>query len=204
VKLQSDGKIVVAGFSNIAGNNDFLVVRYNPDGTLDTSFNGTGKVTTAIGGGDDTGVGLALQEDGKIVMAGYSHNGSNYDIAVARYLVLPPDAVTAAATSVTVGQATLNGSVNPKASVTTALFEYGLTTSYGTSVTIPVNTGSSSVPVSAPISGLQANQTYHFRLTATNPVGTTNGADMIFTTGAVGTNRGDRRCQQRHLQWRDH
>jgi uncharacterized delta-60 repeat protein len=43
VKLQSDGKIVVAGLSNIAGNNDFLVVRYNPDGTLDTSFNGTGS-----------------------------------------------------------------------------------------------------------------------------------------------------------------
>jgi hypothetical protein len=127
---------------------------------------------------------LALQQDGKIVMAGYTHNGSNYDIAVARYLVSPPDAVTAAATAVNVGQATLNGSVNPKASVTTALFEYGLTSSYGTSVTVPVSPGSSLVPVSAPISGLQANQTYHYRLAATNPVGTTNGADMTFMTGA--------------------
>jgi uncharacterized delta-60 repeat protein len=204
VKLQSDGKIVVAGFSNIAGNNDFLVVRYNPDGTLDTSFNGTGKVTTAIGGGDDTGVGLALQEDGKIVMAGYSHNGSNYDIAVARYLVSPPDAVTAAATSVTVGQATLNGSVNPKASVTTALFEYGLTTSYGTSVTIPVKpwlclSSQVSTPdirlagesdLSLPVDGDKSGR-YDERC----------GHDVHHWRG--GTNRGNRRCQQCHPQWRD-
>ena len=47
-----------------------------PNGSLDTSFNGTGKVTTAIGSGNDRGLALALQPDGKLVVAGRSNNGS--------------------------------------------------------------------------------------------------------------------------------
>jgi uncharacterized delta-60 repeat protein len=50
VTMQSDGKIIVAGDSFIdSSNNDFAVVRYNANGTLDTSFNGTGKTTADIG-----------------------------------------------------------------------------------------------------------------------------------------------------------
>ena len=82
--IQSDGKIVVAGYSSIGGYDNFALIRYNPNGSLDTSFNGTGKVTTAIGSVHDRGNSVAIQSDGKIVVAGYSQN-SNYDFAVVRY-----------------------------------------------------------------------------------------------------------------------
>jgi uncharacterized delta-60 repeat protein len=84
--LQPDGKVVVAGSSfNLATAQDFTLVRYSPDGSLDTSFNGTGKVTTAIGSGLDAAQAIALQPDGKLVVAGYSSNGFNFDFALARY-----------------------------------------------------------------------------------------------------------------------
>ena len=85
VAVQSNGKIVVAGFAYNGSNNDFAVMRYNADGSLDTSFDGDGKVTTSIGSADDYGQSVAIQSDGKIVVAGYSSNGSNNDFAVVRY-----------------------------------------------------------------------------------------------------------------------
>jgi uncharacterized delta-60 repeat protein len=84
VAIQSDGKIVAAGIAVTGTNHDFGVVRYNANGTLDTSFNGTGKVTTAIGSSTDDGRAVAIQLDGKIVVAGNSF-GTNDDIALVRY-----------------------------------------------------------------------------------------------------------------------
>jgi len=81
--LQNDGKILVAGCS-LGSNQDFAVVRYNPDGTLDTGFGSGGKVITPVGSSDDFGRAMALQNDGKILVAGHSL-GSNYDFAVVRY-----------------------------------------------------------------------------------------------------------------------
>ena len=72
VAIQSDGKIVAAGYSDNGSNYDFALVRYNTDGSLDTSFDSDGKVTTAIGSGDDAAYSVAIQSDGKIVAAGYS------------------------------------------------------------------------------------------------------------------------------------
>ena len=86
VVLQSDGKIIVAGFSNGA-TRDFAVVRYNANGSLDTSFDTDGIVTTPIGSGTDEANSVVLQSDGKIIAAGYSHNGANNDFAVVRYSV---------------------------------------------------------------------------------------------------------------------
>ncbi|MDZ8096182.1 MAG: DUF4347 domain-containing protein, partial [Nostoc sp. DedQUE05] len=78
VALQTDGKIIVAGDSN----GDFALVRYNTDGSLDTSFNSNGKVTTDLGLlSIDIGYSLAIQADGKIIVAGT--NGT--DFALARY-----------------------------------------------------------------------------------------------------------------------
>jgi uncharacterized delta-60 repeat protein len=85
IALQPDGKIVVAGASSNGSNDDFALARYNPDGSLDTTFDGDGKVTTAVGSGGDVAYAVALQADGKIVVAGSSHNGSNLDFAIARY-----------------------------------------------------------------------------------------------------------------------
>ena len=78
--LQPDGKLVVAGFTNNGSLStaDFVLVRYNPDGSLDTSFGTDGTVTTAIG----VATALVLQPDGKLVAAGFSRNG---EFALARY-----------------------------------------------------------------------------------------------------------------------
>lgn len=86
IAVQADGRIVVAGQSSNGSNDDFSLVRYNSDGTLDTSFGGgDGIVTTAIGAADDQAFGVALQGDGHIVVVGYSSNGSNSDFALVRY-----------------------------------------------------------------------------------------------------------------------
>ncbi len=75
VALQSDGKIVVAGFSWIGGDADVAVVRYTAAGALDTSFGGDGIVTLDIGSGtgNDRGYAVAVQSDGKIVVVGRSN-----------------------------------------------------------------------------------------------------------------------------------
>ncbi|MCP4767153.1 MAG: BspA family leucine-rich repeat surface protein, partial [Gammaproteobacteria bacterium] len=85
VTIQSDGKILVAGQSHNGSNYDFALIRYNTDGSLDTSFDGDGILTTAIGSGNDHGRSVTLQDDGKILVAGYSHNGSDNDFALIRY-----------------------------------------------------------------------------------------------------------------------
>jgi len=89
VAIQPDGKIVVAGQTcNLTSFEcDLALSRYNINGSLDTTFSGDGKVTKDFGGGDNgTFGGLAIQSDGKIVIAGYMDNGSNGDFAVYRYL----------------------------------------------------------------------------------------------------------------------
>ncbi|HYC45324.1 MAG TPA: DUF4347 domain-containing protein, partial [Burkholderiales bacterium] len=85
VVVQADGKILVAGYAIIGGTTDFALVRYNADGTLDTTFDGDGKVTTAIGSGNDRASSIALQDDGRIVLAGQSLTGDDDNIALARY-----------------------------------------------------------------------------------------------------------------------
>jgi serralysin len=85
VTVQTDGKILVAGYSGIGSTYDFALVRYNTDGSLDASFSGDGKLTTAIGASDDVGQSVTVQTDGKILVAGYSDNGSYNDFALVRY-----------------------------------------------------------------------------------------------------------------------
>jgi uncharacterized delta-60 repeat protein len=70
--LQSDGKMVVAGDSYDGSNYEFTLVRYNPDGTLDPTFGSAGAVITPIGPGSDLGTALAIQPDGKLLLAGAS------------------------------------------------------------------------------------------------------------------------------------
>src|SRR5581483_7806589 len=85
VAIQSDGKIVVIGFSDANRDFDFALARYNPDGSLDTSFGGDGKVLTDFGGSDDEAFGVAIQADGKIVVAGFSDVNGDFDFAIVRY-----------------------------------------------------------------------------------------------------------------------
>src|SRR5690348_16911008 len=97
--------------------------------------------------------------------------------------LVPPVATTGSASSIGATTATLNGTVDPNGRDTSFYFEYGTSTSYGTK-TSSHDAGSSTSPQaeSAAITGLQAGQTYHFRLVATSDAGTSTGADATFTT----------------------
>jgi hypothetical protein len=96
-----------------------------------------------------------------------------------------PAAVTGAATAITGSTATLNGTVLPNKSATYH-FEYGTTTAYGSQTPDVTANGNSGKAVSADISGLTPQTTYHFRLVATNPSGTATGADVEFTSTTGG------------------
>jgi uncharacterized delta-60 repeat protein len=84
VAIQADGKIIAVGVSATGGNFDFAIARYNANGSLDTSFDGDGKVTTSLSDSSDNAYALVIQPDGKIVVAGSQTNGS-LDFALARY-----------------------------------------------------------------------------------------------------------------------
>lgn len=98
IALQHDGKIVVAGADTVIGSGvDFAVARFNADGSLDDglagdstpgdSFGTNGRVTTDFGD-DDNARGVAIQSDGKIVVAGHrgpTSSGPDVDFALARY-----------------------------------------------------------------------------------------------------------------------
>lgn len=89
VALQNDGKIVVAGQAINGSTIDFITARYLTGGTLDNSFNGNGYIKTNFSTPPNyyanTAYSVAIQSDGKIVVAGDNYNGTNYDMAVVRY-----------------------------------------------------------------------------------------------------------------------
>jgi uncharacterized delta-60 repeat protein len=89
IDIQTDGKIIVAGYikpSISSGNRDFLILRYNTDGTSDSTFGIDGRVSTEFFGYSDVINAAVIQPDGKIVTAGYAENGlGNAFIALIRY-----------------------------------------------------------------------------------------------------------------------
>ena len=98
-----------------------------------------------------------------------------------------PTGSTDDATKVAAATATLKASVNPHgAGVSDCHFDFGTTTSYGTSVPCSTTpTGSNSAPVSAPVTDLLASQAYHYRIRVTGDNGSLTGLDKSFTTNAV-------------------
>ncbi len=89
VVIQTDGKILVAGnsSSSVTGK-DFVFVRYKSDGSLDNTFGNSGITTTDIQlGSDDVANSISIQPDGKIVLAGYTNNGSDKNAAIVRYKI---------------------------------------------------------------------------------------------------------------------
>lgn len=82
----SNGNIVVAGISKSGFYYNFALVRYDSEGALDSSFGGgNGIVKTSIGSGSDYAYSLIEDESGRLVVAGYTDNGANNDLALARY-----------------------------------------------------------------------------------------------------------------------
>jgi len=94
-----------------------------------------------------------------------------------------PDIIQSWATNLTLVSGILQGIINPNGPGSSFYFEYGLTTNY-TSRTDDqtIAAGNTNAPVSALIAGLQPTTTYHFRLVATNSLGSSFGPDQLFTT----------------------
>ncbi|HEX6127104.1 MAG TPA: FG-GAP-like repeat-containing protein, partial [Pyrinomonadaceae bacterium] len=82
--LQADGKILVAGSTYVDGHEDFAFVRLNSDGSLDTSFDEDGKLTTDFANGSDHAFDIAIPANGKIIAGGFSRTGTS-DFALSRY-----------------------------------------------------------------------------------------------------------------------
>jgi uncharacterized delta-60 repeat protein len=83
--LQPDGRIVLAGFTEVGGTYDFAVAHLKKNGSLDTSFDGDGKQLIDFGGGNDGADDVVIQKDGKIVVVGSSeHPQTGSDFALAR------------------------------------------------------------------------------------------------------------------------
>lgn len=85
--VQADEKIVAVGTCAGAFKSSFCLARFNADGSLDTGFGSSGKVLASIGAGDDSGNSVALQSDGKIVVAGTCAGTTNRDFCMARFNV---------------------------------------------------------------------------------------------------------------------
>jgi uncharacterized delta-60 repeat protein len=105
--IDATDRVVVAGSANtqLSGHPDnMLVLRYTSSGALDTSFNGSGHAVRAIGTGASIARSVAIQEDGKIVAAGESSNGTRREFTVVRYLATgAPDPGFGAGGLVTIG-----------------------------------------------------------------------------------------------------
>ena len=85
VALQSNGKIIVGGYSNTGSASNFSAARYNSDGSLDTTFNGSGTIVTPVGDESDLAFSVLVQPDGKVILAGYSIVNGNANFSLVRY-----------------------------------------------------------------------------------------------------------------------
>jgi hypothetical protein len=136
-------------------------------------------------GEGELGNGVALSEGADTALiGGPALSGSAGATLV---FVTGPTLETGSASEVTPTSAKVSGTVNPNEEATECKFEYGTTVSYGKSASCSPTPGSGATPVavSASLSGLTANTTYHFRIFSINASGTSHGADNTFTTLAT-------------------
>lgn len=85
IKLQADGKIILAGQATSGNLKGFAAIRLNSDGSLDTTFANGGSLITSISNVDDRVFTIALHPDGRIMLGGYSKSSTYTKLAVARY-----------------------------------------------------------------------------------------------------------------------
>src|SRR5262245_22978459 len=155
---------------------DTSVIEYDPDGNVVSTF-GTGRLEGSRGADVNTSTGNVYVS---------SNPSAGGRVVIFGPLVPVPDAITGVATSVTQTTATLNGHVDPAGAgdIIDCHFEYGTTTSYGSSVPcVQATPISGPTDVTADVSGLTPSTIYHFTLVASSgAAGSVNGADQTFQT----------------------
>ncbi len=166
VALQTDGKIIASGYSSNGSQDFFATARYNTTGSLDTTFDTDGKITTAFGSLGDSAKAVAIQSDGKFVVAGYSETVSGTVFALARYIgsesVLPDAPVL---NSITAGDRKLSLSFTAGASNGSAITDYEYSLNGGTYI----SAGASSSPFT--INNLSGRTSYSVIIKARNSAG---------------------------------
>ena len=183
IAVDGSGSVYVTGRSYGSGYSyDYATIKYNSAGQQQWVVRYDGP-----GGYSDQPTAIAVDGSGSVYVTGASYgSGSDYDYATIKYSPTgPPVVATSAATNVASFSATLRGTVYPDALTTTVYFQYGTTTSYGLTTASQIKTGNTYQNVSANISPLSANTTYHFRIVATNSAGTRYGIDRTFTTSTA-------------------
>lgn len=193
VLLQKDGRIVTVGEARpIYGTNPFdaMVARYEPDGSLDLTFGQAGARLIPIASALNRAQRAVIQPDNRIVLsASGTLNGTAPSFGLQSLIRLDGGPLLAnlrlgAPADRSESGVRLSGSVNPNGFATTALFEFGPTSSYGQSVplTLVNEAGTEAENVEAVLSGLMAGTTYHYRLTATTSAGSRSTPDSTFST----------------------
>lgn len=121
---------------------------------------------------------------GSVTATPLTIGGITYNYSVTAAIPASLAVFMSQASNLTRTTATLNGTVSPNGLPTTAQFEYGTNTAYGSTavVTLSPNNGTATQNVSAALSGLQPGLTYHYRLTATDGVESVATSDATFTT----------------------
>ncbi len=150
----------------------------------------TGHAHPAIATTSPTGLPVKLTYDG---LATVPVNAGVYDVAAtvatpaytasaSGTMTIVPAVITGAAKTVTGRTAVLSGTTSSASVVTGAAFEYGIDTTYGTTVTATATTSGATLAEGATLSGLAPGTTYHYRLEVTSSVGPSVGGDKTFTT----------------------
>jgi hypothetical protein len=177
-----NGNITNLGASSVTAHG----VCWNTGGSPTTSDNVTNEgVASSTGAFTSAMAGLTPNTIYYVRAYAINPGGTSYGAQVnfTTLAAQAPVVTTNAASALSSSGATLNGTVNASGFQTTVTFEYGETVAYGNTVTAaqsPVS-GSAATAVSAVLTGLSANQTYHCRVVGQNIAAIAYGADMIFT-----------------------
>jgi uncharacterized delta-60 repeat protein len=180
IAVQSDGKIVEAGYTNISGSYLFALVRFNSDGSMDNSFGTSGISTTAIGDGGDSGANaVTILSNGKIIAAGYAANGPVYGFALARYIGSESTATAPSAPtigSVSGGDRRITISFTAGADNGAAITDYEYSLNGGAYI----SAGTTSSPFT--ITGLNGRSVYSVTLKSRNSVGLSTASSSLSAT----------------------
>ena len=189
--LQPDGRVVCVGYASNGTNDDMAVLRLSPDGSLDTTFDGDGKLTIIPGSQSDQLHAAAMAQDGDIAAAGLSQNASGVSQFAVVRLIGPFPSVSnlAGVQSNDLQTVRIGGQVDPAGLSTTVTLEWGTSAALGVSFSLGTFTGHGLQAFNGAFGnagGLTLGTTYYYRVVATNANGTTTSSiqTLVYAPGA--------------------